>query len=67
MDISGGEGPQDLDFGAPAGLLEAHNTIHSEPFTFWRTWKDQGLRSATGKLALPAELADQMRFLNPSA
>jgi len=64
MDISGGEGPEDLDFGAPAGSLEAHYTIHSEPFTFWHTWKDQGLRSATFKLALPAEFTAQMRFLN---
>ena len=52
-DITGGEGAEDLDFGEPAGMLEAHYTIHSEPFTFWHTWKDQGLRSATFKLALP--------------
>jgi lysine 6-dehydrogenase len=64
MDINGGEGPEDLEFGAPAGSLEAHYTIHSEPFTFWHTWKDQGLRSATFKLSLPAEFTAQMRFLN---
>ncbi len=64
MDITGGEGLEDLDFGAPAGILEAHYTIHSEPFTFWHAWKDQGLRSATFKLALPAEFTSQMRFLN---
>ena len=64
MDITGGEGPEDLDFGAPAGILEAHYTIHSEPFTFWHTWKNQGLRSATFKLALPAEFTGQMRFLS---
>ncbi len=64
MDISGGEGPEDIDFGEPAGILEAHYTIHSEPFTFWHTWKDQGLRSATFKLSLPAEFTQQMRFLN---
>ena len=64
MDITGGEGPEDLDFGEPAGMLEAHYTIHSEPFTFWHTWKDQGLRTATFKLSLPAEFTGQMRFLN---
>ena len=64
MDISGGEGEEDLDFGVPAGMLEAHYTIHSEPFTFWHAWKDQGLRSATFKLSLPAEFTGQMRFLN---
>ena len=64
MDITGGEGEEDLDFGEPAGMLEAHYTIHSEPFTFWHTWKDQGLRSATFKLSLPFEFTDQMRFLN---
>ena len=64
MDITGGEGQEVLDFGEPAGTLEAHYTIHSEPFTFWHTWKDQGLRSATFKLALPAEFTGQMRFLN---
>src|SRR5450756_336880 len=37
--------------------------IHSEPFTFWHTWKDQGLKSATFKLSLPAEFTEQMRFL----
>jgi lysine 6-dehydrogenase len=63
LDITGGEGRQMLDFGEPAGLLEAHFTIHSEPFTFWHAWKDQGLRSATFKLSLPAEFTDQMRFL----
>jgi saccharopine dehydrogenase-like NADP-dependent oxidoreductase len=64
MDINGGEGQEDLDFGEPAGILEAHSTIHSEPFTFWHTWKHQGLRSATFKLSLPAEFTGQMRFLN---
>ena len=64
MDITGGEGQEDLDFGEPAGILKAHFTIHSEPFTFWHTWKDQGLRSATFKLSLPAEFTGQMRFLN---
>jgi saccharopine dehydrogenase-like NADP-dependent oxidoreductase len=62
--ITGGEGLEALDFGEPAGLLEAHFTIHSEPFTFWRTWKDKGLRSATFKLSLPAEFTAQMLFLN---
>ena len=61
MDVTGGEGQEDLDFGAPAGILEAHYTIHSEPFTLWHTWKDQGLRSATFKLSLPAESTAQMR------
>jgi saccharopine dehydrogenase-like NADP-dependent oxidoreductase len=64
MDIIGGEGCEDLDFGEPAGRLPAHYTIHSEPFTFWHTWKEQGLKSATFKLSLPAEFTGQMRFLN---
>jgi lysine 6-dehydrogenase len=64
LDITGGEGCEDLDFGEPAGILEAHYTIHSEPFTFWHAWRDQGLKSATFKLSLPAEFTDQMRFLN---
>jgi saccharopine dehydrogenase-like NADP-dependent oxidoreductase len=63
-DITGGEGLEGVDFGEPAGILETHFTIHSEPFTFWHTWKDQGLRSATFKLSLPAEFTAQMRFLN---
>ena len=63
MDITGGEGPEDLDFGEPAGMLEAHYTIHSEPFTFWHAWKDQGLKTATFKLSLPSEFTEQMRFL----
>ena len=63
-DFIGGQGAEEIDFGAPAGVLEAHYTIHSEPFTFWHTWKDQGLRSATFKLSLPAEFTGQMRFLN---
>lgn len=63
-DIIGGTGLEDVDFGAPAGIVEAHHTIHSEPFTFWHTWKDQGLRSATFHLALPTEFTEQMRFLN---
>ena len=62
-DIVGGTGQELIDFGEPAGLLSAHHTIHSEPFTFWHTWKDTGLRSATFKLALPAEFTEQMRFL----
>ena len=45
MDIIGGRARRTIDFGTPAGVLEAHYTIHSEPFTFWHTWKDQGLRS----------------------
>ena len=61
--IVGGTGQELVDFGEPAGVLSAHYTIHSEPFTFWHTWKDEGLRSATWKLALPAEFTDQMRFL----
>ena len=63
IDITGGDGAEELDFGEPAGILEAHFTIHSEPFTFWHTWKDQGLRTATFKLSLPAEFTEQMRFL----
>ena len=64
MDITGGECREDIDFGWPAGVLEAHHTIHSEPFTFWHAWKDRGLRSATFKLSLPGEFTEQMRFLN---
>jgi lysine 6-dehydrogenase len=64
MEYVGGEGAEPIDFGAPAGSLEAHYTIHSEPFTFWHTWKDRGLRRATFKLSLPAEFTEQMRFLN---
>lgn len=64
MDVTGGEGCENIDFGEPAGMLEAHYTIHSEPFTFWHTWKGQGLRSATFKLSLPAEFTEQMRFLH---
>ena len=63
-DIVGGEGVADVDFGEPAGILEAHHTIHSEPITFWHAWKDRGLRSATFRLALPSEFTEQMRFLN---
>ena len=62
-EIHGGEGQELIDFGQPAGLLEAHHTIHSEPITFVHTWGGQGLRSATFKLALPAEFTEQMRFL----
>jgi lysine 6-dehydrogenase len=62
-DIIGGTGSEAIDFGRPAGMLYAHHTIHSEPFTFWHTWKDRGLRSATFKLALPASFTEQMRFL----
>jgi saccharopine dehydrogenase-like NADP-dependent oxidoreductase len=62
-DIIGGTGFELVDFGQPAGLLSAHYTIHSEPFTFWHTWKDRGLRSATWKLALPAGFTEQMGFL----
>lgn len=62
--INGGDRPELIDFGQPAGLLEAHHTIHSEPVTFLHTWKDRGLRSATFKLSLPAELTAQMRFLD---
>ena len=63
-DFNGGEGREDIDFGEPAGTLDAHYTIHSEPFTFWHAWKDRGLRKATFKLSLPAEFTEQMRFLN---
>jgi saccharopine dehydrogenase-like NADP-dependent oxidoreductase len=63
-DFTGGQGEEDVDFGEPAGVLTAHYTIHSEPFTFWHTWKDLGLRSATFKLSLPAEFTAQMRFLD---
>ena len=62
-DILGGTGQELIDFGEPAGLLPAHYTVHSEPFTFWHTWKDEGLRSATWKLALPSGFTEQMRFL----
>jgi len=64
LDIIGGEGVEEVDFGAPAGMLAAHYAIRSEPFSFWHTWKDQGLRTATFKLALPAEFTGQMRFLS---
>lgn len=63
-DIMGGEGRELVDFGEPAGMLEAHYTIHSEPFTFWHAWKDRGLRTATFKLSLPPEFTAQMRFLH---
>jgi len=62
--VTGGQGVADVDFGEPAGILEAHHTIHSEPFTFWHAWKDKGLRSATFRLSLPCEFTAQMRFLN---
>jgi saccharopine dehydrogenase-like NADP-dependent oxidoreductase len=63
-DIRGGEGEEQIDFGEPAGALSAHYTIHSEPFTFWHTWRERGLKKATFKLSLPAEFTAQMRFLN---
>ena len=63
-DFTGGEGAAEIDFGEPAGSLEAHYTIHSEPFTFWHAWKDRGLKQATFKLSLSAEFTGQMRFLN---
>ena len=59
----GGDGEEPTDFGQPAGVLPAHFTIHSEPFTFWHAWKDRGLRSATFRLSLPAEFTAQMKFL----
>ena len=62
-DILGGSRDEPVDFGQPAGVLVAHHTIHSEPFTFWHAWKDRGLRTATFKLSLPAEFTAQMRFL----
>ena len=62
-DIVGGAGEEPIDFGQPAGMLPAHFTIHSEPITFWHTWKDRGLKKATFKLSLPAEFTEQMRFL----
>jgi saccharopine dehydrogenase-like NADP-dependent oxidoreductase len=61
--IKGGDRPELIDFGQPAGMLEAHHTIHSEPITFVHTWGAQGLKSATFKLSLPAEFTEQMRFL----
>jgi saccharopine dehydrogenase-like NADP-dependent oxidoreductase len=61
--IRGGTGLEDIDFGEPAGILEAHHTIHSEPFTFWHAWRERGLRSATFHLSLPEEFTEQMRFL----
>ncbi len=64
MDITGGEGLEMIDFGPPAGMLEAYYTIHSEPFTFWHAWKDKGLKKATFKISLPAEFTRQMRFLS---
>ncbi len=63
MEYAGGEGEELIDFGEPAGVLDAHFTIHSEPFTFWHAWKDRGLRKAVFKLSLPAEFTEQMRFL----
>lgn len=60
---TGGDGEEPTDFGLPAGVLPAHFTIHSEPFTFWHAWKDRGLRTATFRLSLPAEFTAQMRFL----
>jgi lysine 6-dehydrogenase len=62
-EIKGGDGAELIDFGQPAGLLEAHHTIHSEPVTFVHTWGGQGLRSATFKLSLPREFTEQMRLL----
>ncbi len=62
--VIGGEGVAAVDFGEPAGTLEAHHTIHSEPATFWHAWKDKGLKSATFRLSLPEEFTAQMRFLN---
>jgi lysine 6-dehydrogenase len=61
--ITGGDGDELIDFGEPAGMLHAHYTIHSEPITFYHTWKQQGLQSATWKLALPEAFTEQMRFL----
>jgi saccharopine dehydrogenase-like NADP-dependent oxidoreductase len=63
-EMTGGQGREMIDFGEPAGDLEAHYTIHSEPFTFWHTWRDRGLKKATFKLSLPTAFTEQMRFLN---
>jgi saccharopine dehydrogenase-like NADP-dependent oxidoreductase len=62
-DIPGGSGDEMIDFGDGVGMLRSHYTIHSEPFTFWYTWKDQGLKSAIWRLALPESFTDQMKFL----
>jgi lysine 6-dehydrogenase len=61
--IIGGTCDEEIDFGQPAGILTAHHTIHSEPFTFHHTWHECGLTDATFKLSLPAEFTEQMRFL----
>ena len=62
-DLIGGTGDELIDFGDGVGMLRSHYTIHSEPFTFWYTWKDQGLKSAIWRLALPESFTDQMNFL----
>lgn len=52
-----------INFPPPLGPAYAHHTIHSEPATMPKAWKNKGLKNVFFKLALPQDFHDKVAFL----
>jgi saccharopine dehydrogenase-like NADP-dependent oxidoreductase len=55
--------PEVLICPEPMGEVEIMHVIHPEPFTFFQSFAEKGLRDATFKIGLPKELLQRLRFL----
>ncbi|MDD2218120.1 MAG: saccharopine dehydrogenase NADP-binding domain-containing protein [Parabacteroides sp.] len=56
-------GEEEIIFPDPIGKAKFFNTIHSETLTFPLSFKEKGIKDVSFKIALPAALADKVRFL----
>ncbi|MCS0787588.1 saccharopine dehydrogenase NADP-binding domain-containing protein [Cytobacillus firmus] len=52
-----------VEFKEPIGLAHPVYTIHPEPVTLYKSFKDQGCRNTTFSIALPKEFHEKIEFL----
>jgi len=56
-------GEKEIDFPEPVGRMKCFHTLHSEPATIPRSFRDKGVREVTWRLGLPPAFEAKARFL----
>ena len=63
VEVPAQSGAEPLHCPDPMGTVEVCHVIHPEPFTFYHSFRERGLREASFKIGLPRRLLNRLRFL----
>jgi lysine 6-dehydrogenase len=55
--------PEVVNFRPPAGQVKVATTVHSEPISLSKTFKDRGLKHASWKIGFDTDFEEKMTFL----